>query len=104
MWVDVSCPRCSHNQRINGCGLCRACKAFLIWRPSDRVRKIDLRGKLVAFQWHPDDDGSETVHPDNGATVTQERGLWIRLQGDTVEFVKPDRRSTARAKDWWAGR
>lgn len=100
MWTDVSCPRCSFGRRINGIGRCGGCGAILIYRPSARRKTLDIRGR-IAFMWSPDDAGDAYVHPDDGKKISQERGVWIRCQGDTVTFDHPDRRRTARPTYSW---
>lgn len=93
-WVDVSCPRCSLNRRINSRGKC-ICGAVMIYAVAPRVEKIDCRG-LTVFQWYDDDRGNARVHPEINGKVIEKRGVWMRVQADWLVFSRTDRRKTAR--------
>lgn len=93
MWVQVACPRCYLHRSLNGIGKC-VCGCLLIYRPSARRKFIAIDG-MCAYQWFPDPEGPEKVHPDDGSKVTQERGRWLRCIGTRVEFPSRDRRRTA---------
>ena len=106
MWIDVSCPKCAMNRRINGVGRCGVCHALLIVSPARHRRAIDCRGS-TAFRWYADSGGSETIHKDDGAQLVQERGVWARVQSDFVVFERVDHRRSVRVEAWrtagWRG-
>ena len=98
MRVQISCKRCGLNRTIAGRGTC-VCGAVHIYRPSPRVRRIEIKG--LTFQWFTDDRGPDTVMVDDSETITQERGLWVKVQADWLDFPKVDRRKTARPSTAW---
>ena len=97
VWIQVSCPKCGMNAWINSRGSCKVCRAVLIYAAAQRVKSVTIAGR-VAFRWYPDQDGRETVMVDDGRSITQERGCWMRCQGVSVIFDRPDRRRTAQVR------
>lgn len=101
MWIEVSCPKCGLNTHINSRGSCKVCRAVLVYRAARRVKEINVAGR-VAFRWFPDEHGRDTVFRDDGRTITQERGQWLRVIGPKIAFERHDRRRTARPNPaWW---
>lgn len=101
MWIEISCPKCGLNTHVNSRGSCKACRAVLVYEAARRVKEIDVAGR-VAFLWHPDECGRDTVFVDDGRTITQERGQWTRVQGPKIILERHDRRRTARPNPAWA--
>lgn len=75
---------------------------MLVYKAARRVTEINVEGR-TAFLWHPDPEcGPDIVHCDDGRTIQQERGHWVRVQGNKITFERYDRRRTARPNPAWA--